>query len=82
MQHVLDYIQVNRDRFEEELFEFLRIPSISAQIEHREDVRRAAAFVADQFESMGFQVETCETPGHPVVLAHYSRSDDAPTALV
>jgi acetylornithine deacetylase/succinyl-diaminopimelate desuccinylase-like protein len=45
-QAVQDYIRQNRQRFQEELFEFLRIPSVSAVAESRADTRRAAEWFA------------------------------------
>ena len=47
MQKVQDYIQQNKDRFLEELFDLLRIPSISAKPEHKDDVLRCAEAVAE-----------------------------------
>ena len=41
-----EYIQENKDRFFEELFSLLRIPSISAKKEHKEDMRRCAERLA------------------------------------
>ena len=46
MEKVLDYIRSHRDAFVEELFEVLRIPSISAQTEHRGDMVRCAEHLA------------------------------------
>ncbi len=52
-------------------FEWLSIPSVSAQPAHAADCRKAAEWLRGQLAGMGFKVETCETPGHPVVLAHH-----------
>ncbi len=46
MSTLAEYVQANGGRFENELFEFLRIPSVSTLPEHRPDMARAAAFVA------------------------------------
>ena len=45
------YIHENRTRFLEELFEFIRIPSISTLPEHKPDIERAAAFAAGSLKS-------------------------------
>ncbi len=67
----------------DDLFAFLRIPSVSAKAEHNADTQRAAAWVHGRFEKMGFAVETCPTPGHPVVLAEWRKAPaGAPTFLV
>ena len=70
-------------RIHDELFEFLRIPSVSANSEHAPDVRRAAAWLHAKLEQIGFTVETIPTAGHPVVLAEWRKArPGAPTVLV
>lgn len=76
------YLESNADRHLAELCELLRIPSISAQPEHRPDMLRAAKFLHDQFAAMGFQVETVPTAGHPIVYAEWLQAPGAPTVLV
>lgn len=67
----------------EELFDFLRIPSVSARSEHRDDCRVAAQWLADRLGASGFTVSLEETPGHPIVLAEWrGAGPDAPTLLV
>jgi acetylornithine deacetylase/succinyl-diaminopimelate desuccinylase-like protein len=62
---------------------FLRIPSIGTLSEHRDDVRRAATFLADHLRSWGLEhVEVSETPGHPIVYADWLHAAGAPTVLV
>jgi acetylornithine deacetylase/succinyl-diaminopimelate desuccinylase-like protein len=83
MTDVERYIEGNRDRFMEELFEFLRIPSVSARSEHRGDVRRAAEWLADRMREIGLDVGVHDTPGHPVVLGEWrGAGPDAPTLLI
>jgi acetylornithine deacetylase/succinyl-diaminopimelate desuccinylase-like protein len=66
-----------------DLFAFLRIPSVSARTEHNGDTQRAAAWLHERFARMGFVVETCPTAGHPVVLAEWRKAPaGAPTILV
>lgn len=76
------YIQSNQERFLDELLTFLRIPSVSTLPEHREDVRRAAAFVADNLRTAGLEnVEVIETEGHPLVYADWMHAPGKPTVL-
>jgi len=84
MSTLFDYIDANKDRFKSELFDLLRIPSISADSKHKGDVKKAAEFVRDQFNSIGLDdVRICETPGHPIVFGKYLKSgSDKPTVLI
>lgn len=84
MNTPLNYIEKHQDRFKEELFELLRIPSISADPAYDDDVKRAARFVADQFKAIGLSnVSIEETTGHPVVLGeHLEAGPDKPTILI
>jgi acetylornithine deacetylase/succinyl-diaminopimelate desuccinylase-like protein len=80
---VNDFTSQDLPRFTEELFDFLRIPSISARSEHRGDVRHAAEWVADNARAAGLTAEIIETPGHPVVLAEWREAGPSrPTVLV
>ncbi len=73
----------NLDRFQAELFDFLRIPSISAKSEHNGDTRRAADWLRDGMRDIGLEAEVLETPRHPVVLGEWrGAGEDAPTVLV
>jgi acetylornithine deacetylase/succinyl-diaminopimelate desuccinylase-like protein len=82
MPSVDQYLKDKAEAFEEDLCQLLRIPSVSADSRHRADVRRAAEWVAGQFQSLGLTVEMCETPGHPIVYAEWLGEPGAPTALV
>ena len=77
-----EYLTAESSRFEEELCEFLRIASVSADPERRPEIQRAAAWVADQFRRLGFATEIVPTAGHPLVMAESPRVAGAPTALV
>jgi acetylornithine deacetylase/succinyl-diaminopimelate desuccinylase-like protein len=62
---------------------FLRIPSISALPEHRDDCRQAAVWLAGELSASGLEhVEVAETGGHPVVYADWLHAANAPTVLV
>ena len=54
------------------LFDLLRIPSISAQPDHKADCVRAAEWVRDQLTGLGFDASVRPTAGHPVVVAHHA----------
>jgi acetylornithine deacetylase/succinyl-diaminopimelate desuccinylase-like protein len=82
MAELHGYIDQNRDRFRDELFEFLRIPSISARSEHQKDVRKAAEWFAEKCKAVGLQTKIHDTPGHPIVLAEWRGAAGAPTVLV
>ncbi len=70
-------------RLHDDLFELLRIPSVSSSTEARADVARAADWVHMHLARLGFTTETIATPGHPVVLAEWRKAPKgAPTVLV
>ena len=71
-----------RERHLAELFDLLRIPSVSTDPEHAADVRRAAEFLRDDLADHGFDAELIETPRHPAVFAEHHVSDDARTVLI
>ncbi|EST29025.1 dipeptidase [Streptomyces niveus] len=82
--HTRDYIRSHRAAFLDDLAEWLRIPSVSAQPEHDADVRRSADWLAASLRETGFPVaEIWETPGAPAVFAEWPSDDpDAPVVLV
>jgi acetylornithine deacetylase/succinyl-diaminopimelate desuccinylase-like protein len=80
---IKEYIHSNQQRYLDELFDLLRIPSVSADSRHNGDVRKAAEFLADKLKAAGVDgVEICETPGHPIVYAHKTIDPKLPTVLV
>lgn len=83
MPNLDQFIAENRDRFLNELLDFLRIPSVSAQPHHKDDVLRGAEFVKDKLIQAGAtKSEVFETAGHPIVYGECHIADDAPTVLV
>jgi acetylornithine deacetylase/succinyl-diaminopimelate desuccinylase-like protein len=80
---IKDYIASNQDRFISELFDWLRIPSVSADSRHKNDVRKAAEFLKGKFSEAGLdKIEICETKGHPIVYAEKIIDPALPTVLV
>jgi len=78
-----EYIQKNQERFLNELLDFLRIPSISADRNYAEDVKRAAHFVAEKLKSAGADnVVVEQTEGHPIVYGEKLIDPALPTVLV
>lgn len=70
----LDTADAQFDASLERLFALLRIPSISTDPAYDGDVKKAAAYVHGELESLGFTVTTHTTPGHPMIVATW---DDA-----
>jgi acetylornithine deacetylase/succinyl-diaminopimelate desuccinylase-like protein len=67
----------------DELKDLLRIPSISSLSEHKEDIQKAASWIAKKLESIGMEhVEIIQTKGHPIVYADWLHKENAPTVLV
>ena len=83
MSDALTFIEDNRERFREELYDFLRIPSISAKSEYDDETHRSAEWLAARMQEAGLEVEVMATEGHPVVLGEWRGAGaDAPTVLV
>lgn len=83
MNEIKDFIEKNSQRFLEELFSLLRIPSISSQPEHTEDMMTCALRYADLLRSSGAdKAQVFQTKGNPVVFAEKIIGPDKPTVLV
>jgi len=83
MEHINNYINNNKDRFLNELLDFLRIPSISADSAYAADVMKTAEFVKDKLIAAGAdKVEVCPTAGYPIVYGEKMIDPSLPTVLV
>ncbi|WP_296004554.1 dipeptidase [uncultured Alistipes sp.] len=83
MDKVKLYIDQNKDRFISELFELLRIPSISAVSEHKPDMQRCAEWLAAALVKAGAdRADVMPTDGNPVVYAEKIVDPKAKTVLV
>ncbi len=80
-EKVLAHLDANRQQHVDQLCEFLSIPSISSQSAHKDDIRRACKFVADELKELGLAVEVIETDGHPLVYAQSEQRPDRRTLL-
>jgi acetylornithine deacetylase/succinyl-diaminopimelate desuccinylase-like protein len=77
------YIKQNKDRFLSELFDFLRIPSVSADSKFQPDMLRAAEYIKEKLLAAGLdKAEICPTTGHPIVYAEKIVNASLPTILV
>ncbi len=80
---VRDHIDRHSAAFVDELAGWLRIPSVSADPAHHDDVRASAEYLAERLRETGFPVvEILPTAGLPAVYAEWPAADDAPTVLV
>jgi acetylornithine deacetylase/succinyl-diaminopimelate desuccinylase-like protein len=82
LDRVLRTLEDRRDASLRTLMDFLRIPSISTQSDHRDDMHRCATWVADQFRFAGMEARIMPTKGHPVVLAKNQHKPGRPTVLL
>src|SRR5690554_2662494 len=83
MQVWKDYLEENKDRFLEELLDLLRIPSVSANSDHKEDMIACAESVKSAMLAAGCdQAEICPTKGHPIVYGEKIIDKNLPTVLV
>ena len=77
MQHIIDYLLKNQPRFVEELCEYVRFPSVSAQPEHRNDMIACAKWLQNHCQNIGLEAKICPTEGHPIVIAKTPRTKGA-----
>jgi acetylornithine deacetylase/succinyl-diaminopimelate desuccinylase-like protein len=78
-----EYLREHQSRYRDELFDLLRIPSISALPAHAADVADAAGWVARRLIAAGLEgVEILPTGGHPVVYAEWRHAPGRPTVLI
>lgn len=83
MEHIKNYIEENKQRFLDELFELLKIPSVSADPAYKEDVARTAEEVKQRLLEAGVDMaEICPTDGHPIVYGEKIIDPTKPTVLV
>lgn len=81
LNQILAHIDATRSQAHARLFEFLRIPSVSAQPAHAADCRRAAEWAAAHLRGSGFAAALHDTGGHPMVVAHYEGEGRGPHLL-
>lgn len=78
-----DYINKNKDRFLNELFDFLRLPSVSAQHKYLKDIERTAKFLKEKLIKAGIEnTKIIKTNGHPLVYGEKILNAKLPTLLV
>ncbi len=83
MTAIKTYISQNKDQFIDELFDLLRIPSVSADASHKPDMLKTAEVIKTSLEKAGCdKVEICETPGNPIVYGEKIIDTNLPTVLV
>src|SRR5256885_1844615 len=69
MERVLQYLKNNQQRFIDNLCEYVRFASVSAQPQHRKDLQACAEWVQRHCESIGLHTRLCPTEGNPIILA-------------
>ncbi len=83
METIRKYVEENKNRFLDELFGLIRIPSISARPENKADMLSATEYIKKNLLEAGVDIaEVIETDGHPVVYAEKLINPDLPTVLV
>ncbi|HWL10961.1 MAG TPA: dipeptidase [Planctomicrobium sp.] len=82
IEQVQSFLRENEENALKELQELLRIPSVSADSRHRDDMTRAARFIHDQLAAAGIDAEIVPTAGYPIVFGQWTKRPGAPTVLV
>ncbi|PYQ68043.1 MAG: peptidase M20, partial [Acidobacteria bacterium] len=78
---VLARIDTEKERYLEELKDYIRIPSISTDPEYKHEVLRAGDFLLDKMHAAGLQAERIDTAGHPLVYGEWLGAPGKPTVL-
>ncbi|MEM9277667.1 MAG: M20/M25/M40 family metallo-hydrolase [Pseudomonadota bacterium] len=81
LEAVLNSIDSNLDGAVNRLFSLLKIESISTDPAFARECKKAGEWLVDDLKSIGFDARLCETPGHPMVVAHHDGPDGAPHVL-
>src|SRR5690349_24205619 len=81
-RELTDFLSRNDERIMQELFEFLRIPSVSAKSDHNADTKRAADWVKNSLDRIGVPARVYPTAGHPVVVGEWRNAPGKPTVLI
>ena len=80
---IKNYVETHKERFLDELFELIRVPSISAKDEHKDDMSKTAELFKEALIQAGADhAEVKSTKGWPVVYGHKIVDDSLPTVLV
>lgn len=82
MNEVLAHLKTNHDRYLDQLCDYLRFPSISAQPDHSADMKRCADWAVAHCQSIGLKTRLCRTPGNPIILASTPRRKGRPHYVV
>jgi len=82
MDKVTSYINENEKRYMDELFDLLRIPSVSGHSNRKQDVLDCAEWIRNHCENIGFKTEVIPTDGHPLVYAEWLNKPGKPTLLI
>lgn len=82
MEKVSEYLEKNGNLFEDELFEFLRIPSVSTDSSFAPQTAEAGNWIAEKLSSLGLDTEIIKTNRHPIVFAQSKPVPGKPIVLV
>lgn len=69
IEPVLNYLKQHESRSIEQLCEYVRFPSVSAQPQHKTDLHACAEWVVKHCREAGLEARLCSTAGHPIVIA-------------
>jgi acetylornithine deacetylase/succinyl-diaminopimelate desuccinylase-like protein len=82
MNSIQEYLHQNKSRFETELFDWLKIPSIGTDPDYDSQTREAGLWLAEKFRQLGLETEVIETWRHPLIYAQSPPVPGKPVALV
>jgi acetylornithine deacetylase/succinyl-diaminopimelate desuccinylase-like protein len=77
MQKVIEYLRSNQTRFVQDLCDYVRFPSVSAQPAHRKDLQACAEWLVRHCKNIGLETRLCPTEGNPIIVAKTPRTKGA-----
>jgi acetylornithine deacetylase/succinyl-diaminopimelate desuccinylase-like protein len=81
MEQAIRYLREHENEHLGWVKDLCRIPSISTQDKHKDDVRRAVEWTRDLCEKLGFKTQIDDTERHPILYAEWCQAAEAPTYL-
>ncbi len=82
LSKLFEFVEENKERYIDELTEFLKIPSVSADSSYRKETRKAGEWLENKLKELNVDTRMYETPGHPIVFGSLEQNPNLRTLLI